>query len=96
MIMSGSKLSGTDWGGVDSNMAGFFPPGPTYFGVTPHQPAEKPWIEVRKTSSKVEVRRTDGKPIRVQIITCAETGRPARTDVFTAKVSALKLARVGP
>lgn len=58
------------------------------------QPLPAATIEVRKTSSAMEVRRTDGKPLRVQIISRPTTGLPARTDVFTAPLPALRIERV--
>lgn len=51
-------------------------------------------IAIRKSPSAVEVRRTDGKPLRFQIITRPESGRHERVDVFTDPVGSLRVERI--
>lgn len=50
-------------------------------------------IAVSKTPSMVEVRRTDGAPLRAQILTVRADGAATRIDVFTAPVDVLRLRR---
>ena len=50
-------------------------------------------IAVTRTPFAVEVRRTDGKPLRAQIIRRRADNSMARTDVFTGPVDFLRLKR---
>lgn len=51
-------------------------------------------IEVAKAASTIAVRRTDGKPLQVQISLAGEGGAAIRRTVFRTPVESLKLLRV--
>ncbi len=51
-------------------------------------------IEVCKYGSTVQVRRTDGAPLRVQILDVSADGLATRRDVFTTPVDVLRLRRI--
>jgi hypothetical protein len=50
-------------------------------------------IALRKTTSAAQVCRTDGKPLRVQIVNVGADRSPTRTDVFTEPPDVLRLRR---
>ncbi len=53
-------------------------------------------IAVSKTPSMVEVRRTDGSPLRAQILNLRADGPATRADVFAAPVDVLRIRRIRP
>lgn len=53
-------------------------------------------IAVSKTPSMVEVRRTDGAPLRAQILNLRADGPATRADVFAAPVDVLRIRRIRP
>ena len=48
---------------------------------------------VCKTPGTVEVRRTDGNPLRIQIVSVGPDGSTTRSDVFSTPVDVLRLRR---
>lgn len=51
-------------------------------------------IAVHRTPDAVEVYRTDGVPLKAQIVSVGSDGSTARSDVFTAPLDVLRLRRI--